>query len=47
MITTGLKFRYVWLFQLYFYTDLFTLLPESQILNEDKLNKGTIEKLPN
>ena len=35
----------MWLFQLYFYRNLVTLLSGSQILNEDELNKGTIEKL--
>ena len=35
----------MWLFQLYFYRNLVTLLSDSQILNEDELNKGTIEKL--
>ena len=30
-------------FQLHFYSNLYTPLPDSQILNEDKLNKGTIE----
>ena len=32
-------------FQLCFYTNLFTPTPKSQIINEDKLNKQTIEKL--
>ena len=35
----------MWLFQLYFYRNLVTLLSDSQILNEDELNKGTLEKL--
>ena len=34
-------------FQFYFYTNLFTHSPDSQILSEDKLNKRTIEKLLN
>ena len=32
-------------FQFYFYTNIFTSTANSQIINEDKLNKKTLEKL--
>ena len=32
-------------FQLYFYTNIFTSTANRQIINEDKLNKKTLEKL--
>ena len=38
---------YLWFFSTCFCTNLFRPWLDSQILNEDKLNKGTIEKLVN